>query len=503
MRIAIGSIMQEVNSFNRVPTTLDDFEMQGISYGEEIIERFTDASFSEVAGFIKAAERHRDIQLVPTIWAYAIPGGPCDEETYQFLRTRTLSELKSKGKLDGILLAFHGSMSAIGEPDVEGVILEDIRAAYGDDMPVVISLDHHANVSRRMIHHVNALAAYKTQPHIDQVETGAKAAAIMYAAVKNMCAPVVRCRRIPMIAAGNMLTKGGPLGEFYEQAAAMESEKKVLDVSVCPGFPWADNPELGWCVAVTTDNEPELAQDMADRLAADIWKSRARFVKAEDKKSPAQAVVMALKTKGGPIVFSDAADSPNSGAPGDSTAILKELLGKELGGYALLSIVDPESVGSCIEAGIGNEITLSVGGKRDNINKPVQVTGTVKTISDGRYLTYETGHKRLTMNMKRIAVLEVGDIFILLSESRGLGHIPDLYRSLGLEPAEAKIVVVKSPYLFREFYDPFAKEIILVDAPGLRSSNFASIAELYGTPPRPIYPLDMDVEFSCSGRTVS
>lgn len=495
MRIAMASIIQEVNAFNRVPTTREDFEAQGISYGQEVIERFTEAPFSEVAGFIRAARRRPDVEFEPVLWAFAIPGGPCDRETYRFLRRKTLSEFKRKGKVDGVLLALHGSMSAVGEPDVEGALLGDIRALYGPDIPIVISLDHHANVNRRMIRHVNGLAAYKTQPHVDHVATGARAATILFDAVTQRRRPVVRCRKIPMIAAGNMLTRDGPLAEFFEQAAAMERRRKVLDVSICPGFSWSDNPELGWCVAVTTDHEPGLAATLADQLAQAIWKKRSAFIKAEPKKSPADAVRLALKTRGGPVIFSDAADSPNSGAPGDSTAILRELAGKDLGGYALLPIVDPESVARCLRTGVGNKVTLNVGGKRDGINRPVRITGRVKTISDGRYLAYESGRKRLKMNMKRVAVLEAGDIFIVLSESRGLGHVPELYRDLGLDPAAAKIVVAKSPYLFRQFFGPFAKKIILVDAPGLRSTNFSSLAHLYGTPPRPLYPLDPKVKF--------
>jgi microcystin degradation protein MlrC len=495
MRVAIASIMQEVNAFNSVLTTVEDFRSQGVSTGDEIIRRFTGASLAEVAGFVSAAEARADIELVPTVWAFAVPGGPCDEATHRWLRAELAAELASAAPFDAILLALHGSLSAVDEPDVEGAMLTDIRAAYGHDMPVVISLDHHGNVTRRMVQSVDAVVAYKTQPHVDHVATGAKAAGILYDTLAGRCKPTVRHCRIPLIAAGNMLTKGGPLGEMMARAAELEHDAGALDISICPGFPWATSPELGWHVLVTTDDAPELAQQLADQLAAEIWPHRERFVRDEGKLPPAAAVEQALATEHGPVILSDAADSPNSGAPGDSTAILKELLGKELGGYALLTIVDPEAVAACIAAGIGSELTLAVGGKRDGINTPATVTGVVKTISDGRYLTYEAGGKRLTMSTQRTVVLEVGDVFIVLSESRGWGHMPELYRQLGLEPADARVVVVKSPYLFRESYADIAASVILVDAPGVRSSHLPAIADRYGSPPRPLYPLDPDMGF--------
>jgi microcystin degradation protein MlrC len=207
-------------------------------------------------------------------------------------------------------------------------------------------------------------------------------------------------------------------------------------------------------------------------------------------------VKRALEIEGGPIVFSDAADAPTAGAPGDSPVILKELLGKEIKGKAMLPIVDPEAVKNAIKAGVGEGITLEVGGKFDTINfQPIRVTGKVRTITDGRFVIRDKVGKDSKVNMKRTIVLEVDDVYIVLSEAKGPSHVPSFYRSVGLDPKEAKIVVAKSPYLFREAYEPIAKEIILVDAPGMCSSDLQSLAELYKTPPRPLFPLDEGVTF--------
>ncbi len=493
MRIAIGSLSQEVHGFNPLPTTLEDFETLGILYGGEIIERFSNVS-NELGGFIKAADTDGDVELVPTISARAWPGGKCDAETHRFLRNSLLESLRAVRLLDGILLALHGAMSAEDEPDVEGALLAEIRREWGH-IPIIISLDHHANVTKSMIDSVDALVGYHTEPHLDIFETGFKAAKLIFSTVRGELKPVIKWRKIPMIAAGNLCTPAGPLGEFFKEAEDFEKMNEVLAVSIFPEFTWSDNPELGWSTVAVTDDLPDLAQKIADQIARGIWEKRRLFI-AEKKLSPAQAVERALQVDGGPVVFSDGADAPTAGATGDSTAILKELLGKDLLGKAMLTIVDPEAVGFAIKAGVGERVTMEVGGKLDTVSfQPIEVTGKVRAITDGRFTVRDAVGRGSEMNMKRTVVLEVDDVYLVLSEAKGPSHLPSLYRSVGLEPREAKIVVAKSPYLFRAAYEPIAREIIIVDAPGLCSSDLQTIAGFYKIPPRPLFPLDDEVEF--------
>jgi len=493
MRIAIGMLWQETNAFNPLPTTLENFETMGIFYGDQVIEKFADVG--ELGGFIQAARSEKDVELIPTMRAMAWPSGKCDERTHQFLKNKLLDELRKAGRLDGILLAFHGAMTAEDEYDVEGDLLKSIRDEWNEEIPIVISLDHHANITKRMIESVNALVGYHTEPHVDMFETGFKAAKIMFATVKKEIKPIIGWRKIPMIATGDLRVPGGPLEEFFRKAEALEKMDEVISVSIFPENPYIDSPELGWSVVVITDNEARLAQKLADQLAKEIWKKRRLFL-AKKQLSPSQAVKRALEIEGGPVILSDRADATNSGAPGDSTAILKELLGKKLKGKAMLTIVDPEAVDRAIRAGVGKEVTLEVGGKIDKIHsQPVKVTGRVRKITDGRFVVQGPMTKGLEANMKRTVVLEVNDIYIVLSEAPGPGHDPSLYRSVGLEPREAKIVVVKSPMGFRAAYEPFAKEILIVDGPGAASPDIQSLFPLYKRIPRPIFPLDKDTTF--------
>jgi len=492
MRVAIGQLWFETDGFNPLKTTLRDFEAMGIFYGDEILKRFR--GVGELGGFIKAAEEE-GVELAPTMRACAWPGGYIDRETHRFLRDRFLEELRRVGEVDGILLSLHGAMSAEDEYDVEGTLLEDIRREWGWEIPISVAFDHHGNMTNRIIKCINALTAYHTEPHVDLLETGYKAAKILFAAIRGEVEPVIRWRKLPMIAMGDLRVPEGPLGAFFKRAKEYEEREDVLSVSIFPENPYVDSPELGWSVVAVTDNDPELAQRIADELAGGIWEKRYEFLPRKEP-SPAEAVELALKIEGGPVVLSDWSDATNSGAPGDSTAILIELLKRrdKLRGKALLTIVDPEAVEECVKAGIGKVITLEVGGKiGTRWNKPVKVTGVVRRITDGKFVVEGPSMKGFVGDMGRTAVLEVGNINIVLCEKRAPGHDPALYRSVGLEPKDAKIVVVKSPMSFRAAYEPFAKKIIIVHGPGAASPYLETFE--YRNLRRPIFPLDPDIEF--------
>ena len=492
MKIAIGYLHQEVNAFSPVLTTLDNFSRKGIYYGNDIYQQFGN---SEIAGFVRAARESNDVTLLPTMGAWAMPSGKIQHDDYLCLRKNFLTELKRAEPFDGILLSFHGAMSSQNEYDVEGDLLEAIRAIWGDMVPVVITLDHHANITKRMIKTVNALTGYQTEPHLDQKEIGYKAARILFDMVRGKVKPVIGWRKIPMIAAGNLLAPDGPLGEFFREAQRLEQERDVLAVSIFPEFMYTDYPELGWTTVAVTNQKLELAQEIANRLAADIWQKRGLFIETNGV-SPAKAVEMAIRVHGGPVVLSDRNDATTAGAPGDSNAILKELLDKNFEGSAMLTIVDPPAVAKAIEAGVGEELTLDVGGFFDKLScKPLQVTGRVKTITDGKYVLCGPVRKGFEQDMKRTAVLKVNNVYIVLSEDVSYNIDPSIYRSVGLEPLESKIVVVKSPYLFKAAYETMAKRIIIVEGPGLAPADIRQLADLFKAAPRPLYPFEENTFF--------
>jgi microcystin degradation protein MlrC len=262
----------------------------------------------------------------------------------------------------------------------------------------------------------------------------------------------------------------------------------VIAAQALPVQPWLDVPDLGMSVLATTAGDEELARETARDLALETWRQRESF--AVDLVPVEKAIRLAQEVEEGLVVFADSADSTGSGSPGDSTAILAALLKSELTRPAFLTVVDPEAVAIAMQAGLGAQITLPIGGKIDHIfNQPVQVTAKVaKLLPDAKFRMSGPAFTGLDIAMGGTAVLEAGQVHILLTERRVWTNDPALYRAVGLEPTQAQIVVVKSPNLFRASYEPIAERIMIVDGPGASTSNYARLP--FKRIPRPLFPLD-------------
>jgi microcystin degradation protein MlrC len=434
-----------------------------------------------------AAEAHAaPVELVPIIRASGWTGGTVTTEAMKHIEERLLTGLAKAGAIDGFYFALHGAMVAEGVDDVSGHLLAAVREKIGPDIPLVASFDHHANVTQRIIEVVDGMVAYQQQPHLDTFETGERAGALLFALVENRIQPTIGWHKIPFIAPSyKFLTGQSPMKELFGAARELEKRPDVLAVSVFPVHAQMDVAELGWSTAVVTDGDQNEAQRLAAELAQRAWDMRHELF--PEMVPPDEAVRRALAAKDGPIVLVDGADNINGGAPGDSTWALKALLKAPLDRPAFLPIVDPEAVEQAIAAGIGNEVTLEVGGKRDYIySEPVPVTGRVTRISDGRFEI--SGHIGGAMNMGRTVLLEIGEIKLVLSQRIGPGHDPAVYSHLGLDPTAAQMVVVKCTAGFWAGYGLIMKDHIILDCPGL-TANDLTILEWHKAP-RPMYPLD-------------
>lgn len=494
MKVAIAKIFQETDTFNPNPFTLDDFRRFGVYFGDTILDQFR--GVGELGGFIDAAETDPDdIELIPIICATSWAGGRWTSEAMDFLKGSLLTGLKQIMPIDGVLISLHGAMASDEVDDVGGYLLADIRTIIGPEIPIVCTLDHHANLTRRMVGSTDALVAYRECPHIDSLETGVRAAELFFSIVRGEVLPTVGWVKIPMLTpADKFFTSEPPLKGWFDMAAACESMSVVLSISLFPVQPWLDVPELGWAAYVVTNNNPKLAQDLSNKLANRAWNIREDFFGAK-LTSPAEAIQLANEAPEGPIILADGADNMNSGAPGDSTCLLRELLSQNIEGTAILPIVDPEAVNQAHTAGLGNEVTLSLGGKFDHIfSQPVSVTGRVIRFSDGKILS--TGHLPVEFNMGKTVLFEVGNIQIVISEYYGPSHEPSVYTHIGLNPKDAKIVVVKTPVGFRISYQDIMKDFIVVDCPGLSTPHIKALD--FSKVPRPIFPLDDLLEWDAS-----
>jgi microcystin degradation protein MlrC len=499
MRIAIAEISQETDTFNPIPTGLKDFEQAGLFFGDEILEKMRDVR--PIGGFLAAAEEEpEDVQPLPIVQAWAIAGGRMTAETLEFFEEKLVSGLKKVQPLHGVFLSLHGAAAVETVDDLEGYLLRAVREMLGDDVPVVVALDHHANVTQLMIESADVLVGHETQPHIP-FETGVKAAKTLFALVKGEISPTVGWQKIPMIAPQDQfVTSGGPMKEWFDLAREIERRPGVVSVSSFPLQPWLDVEEAGWSAVVYTEDDPGLARELAARLANRAWALRAAFYVSE-RLSPQEAIRQAEEAEAGLFILSDTGDALYAGAPGDSTCLLKEMLKQGIESTAFLPMVDPGAVEEALRAGVGSEITVMVGGKQDIVfSEPVEVTGRVTAVSDGLKIELQDraqhaqpwldslDYRGSFVDLGRTVLLEVDSIKLVLTERRSFAiNQPIMYTHLGLDVGEAKMVVVKTAVIF-QYFAPWRKGLIRVDSPGMTQSNLKAFD--WERVPRPIYPLD-------------
>jgi microcystin degradation protein MlrC len=285
----------------------------------------------------------------------------------------------------------------------------------------------------------------------------------------------------------NFRTAAGPMKEWFDLARELESDPRVIKISLFPMQPWLDVQEAGWTAVVYTDNDPSLARQLSARLADKAWELREQFWKFE-RVAPEELLRQVAEASEGPILVSDIADTVLGGAPGDSTCLLHALLKQNYSFPVLLPMYDPEVVDRAFSVGEGNSLTTFLGGKRDNVfSKPVEVTGTVAALTEGMCIDIkERPYRRIKRG--RTVILQVGSISLLVGEDRGIGGVhPDVYRYFGFEPENAKMIVVKTGGNF-QYFTPICKDLILADCPGMGQSDLRNFT--WNRAPRPLYPID-------------
>ncbi len=487
MRLALGNIVQESNSFTPVPGSWLHFPPGHLLRGQDIIAQ-RQGTRTEVGGVIDVAGE-QGIELLPLLSATtSASAGPMLGDVFASLCDELVAGLHTCAPFDGVLLVLHGAMAADGYEDATGEILRAVRAEIGPDCPLVATLDLHANVTATMVAHADALVGYHTAPHIDLYETGVRGANLLVRLIRGEVRPAVALRRLPMIVpAENGRTTDGPYAQVIGRAIALMQRPGVLDISVFSVQPWLDVTDVGCSVIVNTDANAALADELADELADMLWDRRHDFAVTL---VPTEATIQrALASAIHPFVLADSADAPSSGAPGDSTIVLAHLIAARPTRTCLHNIVDPIAVAALFAAGEGAEVTLPIGaGSGVVFYKPLLVTGRVVRLSDGDFTNRGAGFRGVVFRRGRTLVLEIGQIALVVMERAVIQWDPELYRSVGLEPRDAQIVIVKSPAAFRAEYEPLAAEVAILDAPGVCSPNLPGLPFVHVR--RPLFPLD-------------
>ena len=481
--IAIGGIMHESNTFSTVATDIDAFSQ---SIGNNLIDKWKD-THHEMGGFIEWMV-DQNYRMHPTLMASATPAGPVTDSAFEQLTNFLIDQLKSIPDLNGILLALHGAMVVESYPDGDGEILKRLRDNFGESIPIVVTLDHHANVSQQMVDKSTALVIYKTNPHIDQRQRGIQAAELMVKILDGVVSPTQALAKPPMML--NILyqnTSAAPMNPILDEAKRLESQDNILVTNAAAGYPYADVYEVGPSFVVVTDNNMQIAQKEVDRLSGMLWDEHKNLtLNLPDAEN---AVKQAVESNKHPVILVEMGDNIGGGSPGDSTFILSELDKQNASEYVVV-ICDPECVQSCVQAGVDNKVSLQVGGKADNQHgEPVAIQGTIRSIHDGHFIETEPRHGgQRNHDQGLTTVVAVDNSLVVLTSKRQTPFSLHQLYSLGIDPERVRMIVVKAAIAYRAAYEPIAGKIIEVDTPGLTAVN--PLHFTYKNVRRPLFPLD-------------
>lgn len=495
MRIAVGQLWQETNTFNPTPTTRRDFEEFGVLRGAQLVERM--AETNELGGFIQSLRSWPEKpEIVGLVRLPAWPSGTATAETFTWLRNEMLAAIDVAGPCEAILLALHGAMVSAEQPDVEGAILDAVRQRIGPTIPLVATLDLHANVTERMVKNADALVLYHTAPHIDVFESGQRAARILRRILLEGVRPAMAFRKLPLVVPAeraNTQDRTSVSYQLREELERLERQPGVLATGVATVQPWLDIPDLGSAVIVVTDNDFAKASLLADQLAMNLWQHRKDYL--GELMSAPDAVRLAHELHGeGLIVLSDCADATTSGAPGDSTWLLAEMINYRWKRPALVTMVSPEVVAEAHRLRVGGAHPGPLGGVRDHrFSKPLPLSTRIERLFEARFVM--SGHlaKNMAIDMGPSVVLSHGDVRIVVTSRSGPHFAPQLFQAAGIDPFAAGVLIAKSPCGFRAAYAEHARDIRVVNAPGCAPPDFWKYEFLQI--PRPLWPWDQDTQY--------
>ena len=477
-RIAVGGFLHETNTFAPTKAGYADFVHGGgwpaMTQGADVLKMMRNINVG-LAGFIDEAETH-GWQLVPTIFAAASPCAHVTKDAYERIAGVIVDGIKNALPFDAIYLDLHGAMVAEHFDDGEGEILCRVREVIGDELPLVVSLDLHANVTPEMVHHADALIAYRTYPHVDMADTGRAAARHLALLLRDTQRFKKAFRQLPfLIPISWQCTNDFPTKGIYEKLGALESEA-VPTLSFCPGFPAADFAHCGPSVFGYGRTQAD-AQAAVDKLAALIESHERDF----DGRiyAPDEGVQLAMeisRTANRPVIIADTQDNPGAGGDSDTTGMLRALVRNNATRAAIGAIYDPASAKAAHEAGIGATVTLALGGKSGiSSDAPFEATFIVETLSDGKFVAPGPYFGGRDMDMGPSAALRIGDIRVVVSSHKAQLADQAMFRYVGIEPTEQAILVNKSSVHFRADFEPIAERLLICTAPGAMPADPASL----------------------------
>ena len=483
--IICGQFKQETNRFAPGLSDTAAYRSREYYWGEAEVRRGFVGSESEMGAFFTTLDPVEECHLVPVLALNAPPGPVTAQAVWEKVAATFLEAIEAQPQVDGILLALHGAMATEDMEDGEGQLLELLRKKVGPNVPIVTSLDLHANITQKMVENATALVACDYYPHTDMYQAGLRAAKLLWQAVQGEIKPVMAYHKLDMLFPF-VITSMGPIVPLVEKAQKLR-ENTLLSTSICQGFFHSDIHDLGAAVLAVADGDLPLAQHWADTLAQEIWDAREglqrHFYTAQE------AVKLAMAAEG-PVVLADVADNPGGGATMDSVVILRTLLENGATNVAFACIHDPQVVRQAQAAGIGATISVELGGKEvpDLTGGPLSCEALVENLTDGHTRNQGPMLNGLPMNYGDCALLRIGGIRVVVCCNYAQPYDMEIYRHVGIDPTKCHILVTKSSVHFRADFSSIAKEIYDVETPALccMRPQMLPLARCR----RPIYPLE-------------
>src|SRR5712672_2473033 len=477
-RIAVGAFLHETNTFAPTKATYNDFVHGGgwpaMALGANVLKIMRNIN-SGLAGFVEQAEAN-GWEMLPTISCGASPSAHVTEDAFERIAKVMIEGIKAAGQLDAVYLDLHGAMVTEHLDDGEGEILARVRSVIGDDLPLVVSIDLHANVTPQMVEHADALIAYRAYPHIDMADTG-RAAAKHLAMLLNTRQKFAKAfRQLPfLIPISWQCTNDQPTKGIYQKLAALQSDA-VPTLSFAPGFPAADFPHCGATVFAYGKTQAD-ADAAANNIAALIESHENDFDGRIYTPDEGVRHAMELATRASkPIVIADTQDNPGAGGDSDTTGMLRALVRNGATKAAIGVIVDPESAKAAHAAGQGATIRLALGGKSGIPgDAPFEATFVVEQLSDGQFIAPGPYFGGGRMNLGPSAALRIGGVRVVVGSRKAQLADQAMFRHVGIEPTEQSILVNKSSVHFRADFEPIAEKLIICAAPGAMPADTAAL----------------------------
>jgi len=498
MRLLLAMFKHETNTFSPVPTPLARF-LRGQPAHSSDAQRL--ATFRgtglAIGGFIDVAERE-GCEVVVAVAAEAQPSGPASQATFDEIAGQILARV-AEGGWDGVLLDLHGAMVTTAAEDAEGLLLTRLRA-IAPGLPVGVTLDMHANVYDEIVRHATVLTGYHTYPHVDMNAAGRRAAELIIRTVRGEIRPQMAWANCPMLP--HVMRQGThqePNRSLQARCVAAEQGGEVLAASLFVGFPHADIREAGLSAVVCTDAgaDPGARQATAlrDELLDAAWARRADFVFHPEPLAQAVARAKALAEDGqpGPVVLLDHCDNCASGGSMDTTTVLAEVLRQGLRQAVFWAVWDPAAVQQALAAGLGAQVTLSLGGKTAmpalaEQGQPLQVSGRVKLAFDGQFRHRGPMYRDVPGDFGPTVVLDTGTLDIVIISVHQEPFDLNCLSSVGIDPQQKRAIVLKSRVHWRAGFGELARAVVECDGLGVTTSDYGQLR--FERVRRPIYPLD-------------